>query len=405
MLVTACGPSPSAKGGAVQFLGAWEGAELDAFESVVAPFEARTGVDVVYSSTRDLRGSLDDAFRWGTPPDVAGLEGPAHMRELAQAGRLKDLTRAIDIQRYKSDVAPTFIELGTVGSNLVGAFAKSTLKGIIWYDPSVFRQGVPDSFDELKAMSRTMVASDTRSWCVGLESQEATGWPGTDWIEAFILHDGGLGIYDAWVAGQLPWTSDEVRAAFQAFGQIVAPDVVFGGAEGAVATSFSVAGEPLFQSPPGCLLMLQGSFMPAFFEAAGHRPVVDFDFMPFPERGHPATDKVLGAGDLLGLLTDDRNAADLIDYLVGAEAQQSWVSRGGALSVNRRVTEYPDAVAAREAMLLSSAAHFRFDGSDLMPARMNTAFWHGVIDFTLDQSRLDQILASLDDVRAASYGD
>ena len=85
----ACAQPPVSGGGTVQVLGAWEGSETDNFLAVVAPFEAATGIDVIYVSTRDLRGVIDDGLANGTPPDVSGLEGPAHMAELAERGALR----------------------------------------------------------------------------------------------------------------------------------------------------------------------------------------------------------------------------------------------------------------------------------------------------------------------------
>jgi len=103
-------------------------------------------------------------------------------------------------------------------------------------------------------------------------------------------------------------------------------------------------------------------------------------------------------------LTDRPQAAALMDYLVGAEAQELWVSYSGALSVNRGVLDYPNPVVAHAADVLSGAAHFRFDGSDLMPPAMNAAFWKAVLEFTADQSRLGAILDGLDAVRLTVYG-
>lgn len=404
--LAACAAPPAGGGDTVRFLGAWEGTELDAFLAVLAPFEGETGIRVIYTATRDLAGTIDDALARGDPPDVAGLAGPAHIQELARAGALRDLSGVIDLQAYKQEVAPTFIELGTVDGRLVGAFGKATLKGLVWFNPAALQRGTPHSFDELQRMAQLALrAGETREWCVGLESRESSGWPGTDWIELFLAHQAGIETYDQWVAGELSWTSDPVRRAFESFGQIVADDAVFGGAEGALATNFADAGGPLFRDPPGCLLLLQGSFMPAFFEADGRRPGVDFDFFPFPDVDLASTGEVLGAGDLIGLFTDEPAAGQLARYLVSAEAQQLWVSSGGALSVNQEVTDYPNDLVSREAELLSGAAHFRFDGSDLMPTTMNEAFWQAVLDFTADQSRLPEILEHLDAVRSTAYGD
>jgi alpha-glucoside transport system substrate-binding protein len=403
LLVAAGACTPQAQpGDTVRVLGEWEKEELDAFLNVVKPFEARTGIKVLYTGTRDLRAVLADALDRGDQPDIAGLAGPGHMQQLARAGHLRDLDAALDLQAYKQNVAPTFIELGRVDNHLVGLFVKATVKGLIWYRPDVFRRGTPRTMDELNLMAQAELSGDTREWCVGLESQASSGWPGTDWIEAFLLHSSGPDAYDRWVAGALAWTSPEVRGAFEAYGQVVADDAVAGGIAGAMGTNFADPGR-LFSNPPGCLFLNQGSFMPAFFEAAGHRPEMDFDFFPFPEIIPAYHNSVIGAGDLFGLFTNNAAAVKLLAYLISTGGQERLVASGGALSVNKLVVEYPSDLVSREAAVLSGAAHFRFDGSDLMPVEMNEAFWQAVLDFTADQSRLDGILQRLDEVRDHAY--
>jgi alpha-glucoside transport system substrate-binding protein len=379
-------------------LGTWSGAELEAFEAVVGPFEERTGVAVDYVSTRDLRGVLEEGSAAGRPPDIAGLEGPAHMRELATRGVLKDLGGILDLGRYRSEVAPTFIELGTVDGRLVGVFVRSSLKGLIWHDPKVFRLGTPRTWDELQRMATQAADSAAAEWCVGLESEEASGWPGTDLIEQFLLRGSGTDDYDAWVAGSLPWTSPQVRDAFESYGHVVADGAVFGGVAGALGTDFREAGDPLFSQPPGCLFLHQGSYMPSFFPVASE-PGTDFDFFAFPPLGDAADGVVIGGGDLFGVLTDNAAAAALMRYLVSDEAQTLWVAQGGSLSVKATVTDYPDRVSQRAAVLLTGAAGFRFDASDQMSGDLNAMFWRAVMSFTEDQTRLDDLLAELERIR------
>jgi hypothetical protein len=38
-----------------------------------------------------------------------------------------------------------------------------------------------------------------------------------------------------------------------------------------------------------------------------------------------------------------------------------------------------------------------------MPPELNAAFWQAVLDFTADQSRLGEILETLESVRAVTY--
>jgi alpha-glucoside transport system substrate-binding protein len=398
VLGAACTVGQQPVSGEVHVLGAWSGGEQAAFEAVVAPFEERTGVTVTYESTRDLRGVLDEAIAAGDPPDLAGLEGPAHMRDLAARGVLRDLGDVLDLGRYRADVAPTFIGLGTVDGRLVGVFVRSSVKGLIWYDPGVFRLGTPRTWDELQRMATQAAASAAAEWCVGLESEEASGWPGTDLIEQFLIRGSGVGAYDAWVDGSLAWTSREVHDAFELYGQVVADAAVFGGVEGALRTDFREAGDPLFAEPPGCLFLHQGSFMPPYFPS-GETPGTDYDFFPFPRLGDEAPGAVIGGGDLFGVLTDSPAAASVMRYLVTDEAQTTWVAQGGSLSVKTSVTDYPDPVSRRAAGLLTRAEPFRFDASDQMPGELNAAFWQAVLSVSQDQSRLDDLLAELEATR------
>ena len=390
--------------GEVEVLGSWSGEELSAFREVVAPFEDRTGVSVTYATTRDLRGVLAGRLAEDDPPDISGLEGPAHMAELAAAGELRDLSPVLEIGAYRSRVAPTFIELGTVDGRLVGVFVRSSLKGLIWYNPSVFQLGSPRTWDELQRMAIQAGGEAAAEWCLGLESEESSGWPGTDLIEQFLLREAGVQAYDRWTAGDLPWTSPEVRRAFELFGQVTADVSVYGGSHSAVETDFREAGAPLFEDPPGCLFLHQGSFMPVFFRAGEERRAgVDYDFFPFPALVPEAPTSVIGGGDLFGLLTDDPAAAELIRYLVSDEAQTIWAAQGGSLSVNAGVTDYADPVSRRAAELLTGADLFRFDASDRMPPTVSAAFRTAVLEFAADHARLDAILREVEAVRHAEY--
>jgi alpha-glucoside transport system substrate-binding protein len=396
----AAAPQPNPE--TVRVLASWEGEEHEAFLEVIEPFTERTGITVEYTFTRDVQRVLRRLLDSSRPPDLVGLVGPGHMVSLARAGELQDLSGAIDVGAYKAEVAPTFVELGTVDGRLVGAFVRSTLKGLIWFDPNHHPHPMPTTWLELELMTRQMNAATP--WCVGLASDQASGWPGTDWIESFVLHQNGPDVYDEWVAGRLAWTSKPMREAWKAFGRVVAEDEVFGGKAAALETPFFTAGAPLFDDPPGCLFLHQGSFMPAFFFADGMVAGEDFDFFPFPGFNDAPISAVTGGGDLFGLLTDSPAAKELIRYLVTPEAQRIWVAGGGGLSANSRVTEYPDEISSRAAELLASATHFRFDASDLMPGELNLAFWSGVLAFTADQSSLDRILEELETIRLRAYG-
>jgi alpha-glucoside transport system substrate-binding protein len=397
-------PAPAAtpaglSGQKVSVIGTWGGDEEKAFLAMVAPWETKTGAKVAYTGTRDLNAVLTTGVASGILPDLAGLPGPGQMAEFAKAGKLVDLSTVLDTATYKADTAPAFVDLGTVDGKIAGVFIKSAVKGLIWYNKSVFTGTAPTTWDALAA---TPAAPAKNLWCIALESGAASGWPGTDWIEDIVLRQAGPAVYDGWVAGTQKWTSAEIKAAFETFGKAVADS--YGGKDYILNTNFGDGGNQLFTTPPGCLFHHQASFITSFFEKQGGAKPGTYDFFPFPDINPANAGSLTGAGDLFGMFHDTPAAKSLMAYLVTPEAQQIWVDKGGALSGNKKVTKYPDPVSQRSAELLVNAKTFRFDASDLMPKAMNDAFWTAILNYVSDPTKLDSILTSLDATQKDAYG-
>ena len=399
--------STGATGGKVTVIGTWSGSEQDSFLAMVKPFEDQTGIKVAYTGTRDINAVLTTGVASGILPDLAGLPGPGQMAEYAKAGALKPLDGVLDTAAYKAQTSPGLVALGTVDGKITGVFIKAAVKGLIWYNPKVYTGGPPTSWDDLQAKgaaAATALGGKAKPWCVGLESGAASGWPGTDWIEDFVLRQSGPDVYDQWISGKQLWSSPEIKAAFTAFGTVVADSAVYGGSKTVLATNFGDGGNPLFSTPPACIFHHQASFITDFFKKQGGAKDGDFAFYPFPDINPSFSGAVEGAGDLFGMFNDTPQAQALMKYLVTPEAQAIWVGRGGALSANSKVTNYPDEASKAAAAIIGGAKIFRFDASDSMPQAMNDAFWKAIVDFTKDQSKLDSILSDLDKVQKSAYG-
>jgi alpha-glucoside transport system substrate-binding protein len=388
----------------VRVVGSWEGPEAAAFQAVLAPFEARTGTRVEYIPTRDPLAQLEADIEAGDPSDIVALPSPALLARLARAGLLVDLGEVVDLGTYKRETAPAFLELGTIDGMLFGVAFKGAVKGLMWYDPSVYIDREQTSWVELQHSASLFTKDALKKrggeivpWCVTLESAESSGWPGTDWVEDFLLRQSGPDAYDAWVAGDLPWTSPEVAWAFQSYGLVVDSA---GDTEDIVERNFSAGAEDLLGEPPRCLFLHQGSFMPEFLEAVSDR----FEFMPFPDIDPAYAGSLIGGGDLLALADDTPAARELLAYLVSAEAQQILVDQGGALSGNLEVTDYPDAMTRRMARMLANANVFRFDASDSMAPEVEAAFREAVLDYTADPGRLDALLRRVQATQSIAGG-
>lgn len=380
--------------------------------AMVKPFEDATGVKVQYEGTRDLNTILTTRVQAGNPPDVAGLPGPGQMIQFAKAGKLVDLGKVLDTNALKSQYAQDWITLGSVDGKLVGIFIKTSLKGQIWYDPKNLDKysggTAPKTFDDLIALSNKVIQGGATPWCAGFESGATSGWPGTDWLEDIVLRQAGPDKYVQWYQGTLPWTSPEIKTAWQTWGKIVAnPKMVFGGKQSMLATAFGDAGNPMFTSPPGCYMMHQASFITDFFVKANPnlKPVTDFNFYGFPEINAQYNGAEEVAGDLFGMFKDTPQSRALIKYLTTPEAQAIWVKRGGAISPNKQVSlnDYPDPISKQLAQQLVNAKTPRFDASDQMPDAMNNAFFKAILSYVQNPNDLDKILSGLDQTQKEAY--
>ena len=390
-------------GGEVSVYGTWTGPEQDSFLAMVAPWEECSGAKINYTGQRDLGTALTAGIAGGNLPDVAGLPGPGLMQTWYEEGALKPLD-FVDFAAYESATPAGFAALGKApDGKLVGIFTKGAVKGLIWYATANWKGGEPKTLDELNTAARAAATGDTKQWCIGVESGGDSGWPGTDWIEDIVLRQAGTGVYDGWAAGTTKWTDPAIKSAWETFGDAVAN--AHGGANYINSTNFGKAANPMFATPPGCLLHHQASFITDFFKNEAQAQPTDYGFFGFPDIDAANAGSITGGGDLFGMFNDTPQAQSLIQYMLTPEAQQIWVERGGFISANKNVPldAYPDEASRRSAEILANAKTFRFDASDLMPNAMNKAFFQAVVEYVGNPGNLDAILANLDTVQADAY--
>lgn len=398
------GDDTDLNGKTVTVIGTWGGDEQAAFLKMVEPWEQETGAKVKYTGTRDINAVLTTGVASGVLPDLAGLPGPGQMTEYAQAGKLQPLDDVIDLQTYQNDTAPALANLGKTDGKVFGVFIKAAIKGLIWYNPKLhdYHANPPKTWSELLSQAGANQGEAKATWCLGIESGAASGWPVTDWIEDIVLRTAGPEVYTNWYQGKVKWTDPAIKNAFSIYlNEVVAN--TYGGKRTAVATNFETAGDPLFADPPGCQFLHQASFITGFSEFKTHTAGTDYNFFPFPDIDPAHAGSVVGAGDLFGMFHDTPAAKSLIKYLVTAEAQDIWVKAGGALSANKKATSYPDEISKRSAQVLANAKTFVFDASDGMPTAMNDAFWKGAVALTNGSQSLDKTLADLDAVQKDAY--
>jgi alpha-glucoside transport system substrate-binding protein len=389
--------------GTVTILGAFGGAEQDAFEASLKGFEDDSGIDIQYTADTDFTTTVVQRVKSGDAPDIGLFPQPGGLLELSD--NITPLDQVIDVDAIKKTLIPGFLDAATADDGTVyGAPMRMAVKSIVWYPKPQYEDAgyntQPKTFQELLAESKKIAADGTAPWCIGWESDQATGWVGTDWLEEMVLRVAGPDVYDQWVKHEIPFDDPQIVKALDAAGQIEKdPDLVLGGTKGILATAFADAMTPAFQDKPECYLMRQGNFATGFFPEDVQADLdgsVGTFYFPAYEGGYDGQ-PLLGGGDLAAAFNGgDSDVKKVMEFLTSDQFGAEWAKAGGWLSPHSTfdASNYADETTRNIAKLAADADVFRFDASDLMPKEVGSGtFWTGMVDWLEGESSEDALKA------------
>ncbi|GAA4225050.1 alpha-glucoside transport system substrate-binding protein [Sagittula marina] len=377
----------------VTVFGPWLGPDQEMVETVLADFAEKSGHNVSYVGSDSFEQQIMVDAEAGSAPNVSVFPQPGLASDMASRGfltPLKDGTGDWIKENYAA--GQSWVDLGSYTGpdgedDLYGFFYKVDVKSLVWYVPENFEDAgyeVPETLEDLKALTEQMVEDGETPWCIGLGSGGATGWPATDWVEDMMLRTQSPEDYDAWVSNELPFTDPKVTGAIDEFGWFIEDARVAGGRGAVASTDFRDSPKGLFASPPQCYMHHQASFIPAFFPE-GTEVGLDADFFYFPAYAEKDLGKpVLGAGTLWAITNENQAAHDLIAYLQTPDAHEIWMGLKGFLTPHTGVDldKFSDPTLRAMNEILLDATTFRFDGSDLMPGGVGAGtFWTGMVDY------------------------
>ncbi|WP_246567255.1 hypothetical protein [Streptomyces flaveus] len=216
---------------------------------------------------------------------------------------------------------------------------------------------------------------------MGMGDDGPSGWPGSDWIEDLLLQREGPEVYERWVRGQLPWDSEEVQGAWQAWGNLLTPGDK-GLAKRALITDHRgpTDGNGLLFGKDACMLEHQGSFAPFFYSENSDK---DVDFTdsaellpggPYRVKAHEVT------GDFAALFSDSGRARNLLRELASESRQRDWADSAGVFSANNKVRPGDGGVEHEIADRLTSKDTARcLDASDVMLPAVRDAFYEAIL--------------------------
>lgn len=374
----------------VTVLGAFGGAEKDAFLASIEAFESESGIDIAYTDDQDFTTTIKTRVDSGQAPDIAFFPQPGGLLELAGKGTVQPIDTYLDYDVLDRTLVPGFLESARLKGRVYGAPMRMANKSIVWYPKDAWEAAgyqVPQSLDELYALADRIKADGTTPWCEGWESDQATGWVGTDWIEQFMLTMYGPDVYNDWTSHTIPFDDPKVVAALDEFGKIAKADgQVYGGTRGILNTSFAEAMFPAFKSPPQCMLLRQGnfniSFLPKNIQADLDNKVGIFQW---PALNVGEAPPILGGGDIAALFNgNDADAIEVMKFLTSDKFGDKWAQAGGWLSPHRTFDQsnYPNEVTKQISQMAIDASQVVYDGSDVMPKAVGSGtFWTGMVEW------------------------
>ena len=354
-----------------------------------------TGVEIVWEGTDQFETEINVRLEGGNAPDVIDFPQPGLMASLARKGSLKELPADV-AAHTNNDFIEGWDSYSTVDGKVYGIPGRSNIKSLVWYSPKAFTDGgyaIPESLDDLKALSDKIAADGGTPWCVGAESGVATGWVLTDWMEDFMLRVNGEKVYDQWVNHEIPFNDPKVIAVADAVGEYVKnPDYLGGEAlvKAIATTKFQDGGLPILDNK--CYMHRQASFYSGIWPEGttiGADGAVNFFYLPSPAGGPKY---MLGAGDIYAAGTDKPESFDVLRYTGSVDYQQVIIDKRSELSPNKNIdtSKITDPLVKSLSDLQKGADVFRFDASDLMPGAVGAGtFWTEVTAWVIGGSTED----------------
>jgi alpha-glucoside transport system substrate-binding protein len=390
------------------------GREVHVYTSIVSPedkpqidsyklFTTCTGATVKYEGSKEFEAQLPVRVQAGNPPDIAYVPQPGLLKTLVATGKVQEAPQAVadNVDKWWGEDWKTY---GTVDDKFYAAPLGANVKSFVWYSPKMFADNgweVPQTWDDMLALTDTIAATGIKPWCAGIESGEATGWPATDWLEDVLLRTAGPDVYDKWVNHEIPFNDPQVATALDDVGNILKNSKYVNGGIGDVksiaTTAFQDAGLPILKGD--CALHRQAGFYAANWPE-GTKVAEDGDVYAFylPTMSDQFGKPVLGGGEFTTAFNDKPETQAFQTYLstdvwANEKAKNTpaggWVSANTGLDVANLVSPI-DQLSAQ--IFQDPDAVFRFDGSDQMPGEVGAnSFWKEMTAWITGESTQDAL--------------
>lgn len=411
LTLAACsGGSTSSEGGAAgdSEVTVWASVDqtiLDGLQAASDDLTEGSDITIKWEKVENINQLIMTKIGAADAPDIALIPQPGVVADIVARDAAYPLTDVVDVAALEESMVPGTLDAGTVDGDLFGLLVSMNVKGVVVYNKPAWEAAgyqEPTTIAELEALTDQIKADGGTPWCMGIESDTATGWPATDWFEVLMSRYAGPDGYNDWVTHEIPFDSEPVRESAAIFESLLFTEGnVLGGRGAITSTNFGTAGNPMFdEGGPSCWMYHQGSFITGFFPDAITADIdANVGLFGFPPVEAGGDAPVIGGGDLAVMMNEDDTTAQamaiLADVHIGDQAApvSSFISPHTTFDTEL----YPDQTTKDVAAVAYGSTGFLFDGSDQMPGEVGAGtFWRDMTSWIADEQDLDTTLANID---------
>ncbi|GAB2958705.1 N-acetylglucosamine/diacetylchitobiose ABC transporter substrate-binding protein [Micromonospora polyrhachis] len=195
---------------------------------------------ITHSATQEINKTLQPRFVDGTPPDVINNSGAGQIdfNGLVSQGTLADLGELLDApslddpsKKVRDTLLPGTVEVGSYNGKFLALNYTYTAYGI-WYSTKLFTEKgwqYPKTWDEHIALCKQIKAAGIAPWTYAGKHPRYMSWP----LLSTAIKFGGISVATA-IDNLEPnaWKSDAMKAAADAWHQIVKDGYILAGSPG-----------------------------------------------------------------------------------------------------------------------------------------------------------------------------
>lgn len=362
----------------------------EALNAVMDLYQQRTGATVEINATDPntwqeqinsyLQGKPDDVFQW-----FAGYRG----RFFYDNGLVGDISDVWD--EVGDGFSEAFKGASTTEDGKQIFLPLYYYPWAVFYRPSVFEKNgysPPETMEEFTDLCTDMQSAGLTPIAFGASD----GWPQMGTFDYLNMRMHGYDFHVDLMAGDRRWDSDEVRAVFDAWAQLLPYHQ-----ESPLGRTWQTAAQSLQQGESGMLLM--GLFLNQQFAEGEDRE--DLDFFNFPEMdpsvGATAIEAPIDGFMMRSDPNSEDRAKDLLTFLGSAEAATTYISIDAQIGAHTETdTSSYDTLQQKSADLVTNAENIsQFMDRDTRPDFAATVMIPELKRFLANPSDVKDVTASI----------